>query len=92
MSTLKSLLGTEGIHVLMQTGHLTRVGDTEIEECSKADVFDRTLEILWFALQVIGRLIGALSVTPIETHMVIHVGCTILVYAIWFNKKPDSEY
>ncbi|KAF5863259.1 hypothetical protein ETB97_010381 [Aspergillus alliaceus] len=87
--TIRRLLTAEGVLILSQTGHLSVLSREEIAERSKADIFAKSIvvgQIVWFALQVLGRLCEGLPVTPLETHTAIHVGCAILVYAIWVNK------
>ncbi|KAJ5528185.1 hypothetical protein N7513_012344 [Penicillium frequentans] len=87
--TVSRLVSAEGISILAQTGFLPEISASEVDERSNADIFAKglvLLQIIWFALQVIGRLAQGLSVTPLETHTIIHVGCTILLYAIWLHK------
>lgn len=83
------LIGSEGVSILAQAGYLPETDVNDIEERSNADIFAKGLvlaQIIWFAFQVIGRLAQGLSVTPLETHTAIHVGCTIVVYATWMQK------
>lgn len=87
--TIRRLVASEGITILAKTGYLPTIQASDVDERSKADLFAKLLvliQILWFALQVVARLIQGITVTPLETHTAIHVGCTILLYAIWFNK------
>lgn len=87
--TIRRLVASEGIMILAKTGHLPAIQVTDVEERSKADLFAKLLvllQILWFAIQVMARLFQRITVTLLETHSVIHVGCTILLYNIWFNK------
>ncbi|OQE26565.1 hypothetical protein PENSTE_c005G03676 [Penicillium steckii] len=87
--TISRLVASEGVTVLAKTGYLPTIQANDVEERSKADLFAKMLvliQILWFALQVVARLIQGITVTPLETHTAIHVGCAILLYAIWFNK------
>ena len=81
-NTVSRLVSAEGISILARTGYLPEINASEVEERSNADIFAKglvLLQIIWFALQVIGRLVQGLSVTPLETHTTIHVGCTILL-------------
>ncbi|KAH8427939.1 uncharacterized protein LDX57_005643 [Aspergillus melleus] len=87
--TLRRLVTADGISILARIGQLPTITLSDIEERSKADIFAKSIvvgQIIWFALQVFGRLGQNLPVTPLETHTAIHVGCTILVYIIWFHK------
>ncbi|KAE8147180.1 hypothetical protein BDV25DRAFT_37456 [Aspergillus avenaceus] len=87
--TIRRLVTPEGVAVLVKTGHLPFIDREDVAERSKADVFAKgvvVIQIIWFALQVLGRLLQGLSVTPLETHTAIHVGCTVFVYASWANK------
>ncbi|PLB49778.1 hypothetical protein P170DRAFT_426646 [Aspergillus steynii IBT 23096] len=86
---LRRLVTADGISILARIGELPAITLNDIEERSKADIFAKSIvvgQIIWFALQVFGRLGRNLPVTPLETHTAIHVGCTILVYIIWFHK------
>ncbi|RAK95432.1 uncharacterized protein BO80DRAFT_429901 [Aspergillus ibericus CBS 121593] len=103
--TIRRLVTPEGVAILATTGTLPSVSERDLEERSKADVFAKVIvvcQILWFALQVLGRLGQRLPVTLLETHTTIHVGCAIVVYAIWLHKPynlsqsvmvtgPDSQ-
>ncbi|KAE8385390.1 hypothetical protein BDV23DRAFT_18963 [Aspergillus alliaceus] len=87
--TLRRLITPAGISILAHAGYLPSLAPEDIAERSKADLFAKgvvLVQIIWFALQVLGRLSQGLPVTPLETHTAIHVGCTILVYAIWASK------
>ncbi|KAE8136105.1 hypothetical protein BDV38DRAFT_294149 [Aspergillus pseudotamarii] len=103
---IRRLLTPEGVSILAKTGHLPALSREDVAERSKADIFAKSIvvgQIIWFALQVLGRLCQGLPVTPLETHTAIHVGCAIIVYAIWVNKPynllqsvvvagPDTNY
>ncbi|KAJ5085158.1 hypothetical protein N7532_009929 [Penicillium argentinense] len=70
------LVGSEGITILAKTGYLPTVKTSEGDE-SAGSVSD---------LVVVARLVEGVSITPLETHTTIHVGCTIILYTIWFHK------
>lgn len=62
----------------------------ELSERNNADALAKGIalvQILWFALQVVGRLIQNSAVTLLEVHTTINVGCAITLFALWF-KKP----
>ena len=87
--TLRRIFLPQGISILARTGHLPIIDVQEIAERSKADVFAKSAVVgqcLWFALQVLGRLCQKLPVTPLETHTAIHVGCAMIIYAVWMRK------
>lgn len=87
--TLRRILLPQGISILARTGCLPIIDVQEIAERSKADVFAKSAVVgqcLWFALQVLGRLCQKLPVTPLETHTAIHVGCAMIIYAVWMRK------
>jgi hypothetical protein len=92
---LRRILTPQAISILAKAGRLPIIESQEIEERSKADVFAKAAVVgqcLWFALQVIGRLFQGLSVTPLETHTAIHVGCAIIIYIVWMRKPYNLSH
>jgi hypothetical protein len=89
---IRRLVTAEGVFLLTKLGLVPDLRREDIEERSKADIFAKLFvlsQITWFGLQVIGRLASKITVTPLEIHTVIHVGCTILIYLIWWRKPYD---
>jgi hypothetical protein len=59
---------------------------------SKASSLAKTLvclQALWFCIQCINRLAGRLSITLLELNTFAHSICTLLIYALWWNKPLD---
>ncbi|KAL3486352.1 hypothetical protein BJX62DRAFT_242048 [Aspergillus germanicus] len=92
---LRRNLTPQAISILAKAGHFPLIESQEIEERSKADVYAKAAVVgqcLWFAFQVIGRLFQGLSVTPLETHTAIHVGCAIIIYVVWMRKPYNLSH
>ena len=65
-----------------------------IQDKNKADAFVRILtsiQILWFALQCIGRAVQQLHVSMLELDVVAIVLCTIPTFYFWFHKPLDVD-
>lgn len=87
---VRRLITAEGVLTLSELNLLPPVRLEDVEDRSQADIIAKLIvlaQVLWFALQVIGRLAAHLPVTPLEAHTAIHVACTIVLYGVWF-KKP----
>lgn len=86
----RQLLTVEGIVCLARVGLLPSIHHDDIEDRSKANMIAKMLvlsQVIWFGLQVVGRLALKLPVTPLEGHTAVHVGCAIAMYLVWL-KKP----
>jgi hypothetical protein len=78
-----------GVELLAMAGALPEISKEDVEERSNADIIAKAIvicQVMWFALQVLSRLIAGLPVTPLETHTTVHVGCAILMYLFWLDK------
>ncbi|OLN82043.1 hypothetical protein CCHL11_08676 [Colletotrichum chlorophyti] len=67
-----------------------RLGDR-----SKANVFQKALvltQVLWMAIQCAVRKAQGLPVTLLEIHTLVHVVCTVVLYAVWFYKPLDMGH
>jgi len=90
--TIRRILTIDGVLLLAKFGLLPHIDPEAISERSKADNIAKLLvlsQITWFGLQVIGRLVSKIPVTPLELHTVIHVACAIVMYVLWMNKPYD---
>lgn len=57
---------------------------------SKANVLGKVLicvQIIWFAIQVITRLVAGYPLTLIELHTVVHVLCALMMYILWWEVR-----
>lgn len=87
---MRRLLTVEGIACLARVGLLPSIHHDDIEDRNKADMIAKMFvlsQVIWFGLQVVGRLASKLPVTPLEGHTAVHVGCAIAMYLVWL-KKP----
>ena len=63
-----------------------------IEDKSKSDSFAKGLvcvQVLWFFIQVFGRIANRLPITLLELNTVAHVSCALVLYIIWWYKPQD---
>ena len=75
--------------MLDKAGSLPRISLEDVEERSSADLIAKIIVISkvgWFAVEVISRLVTRLPVTPLEAHTFVHVGCAVVMYALWWEK------
>ena len=64
------------------------VSSKEIMDKSKANVLGKGLicvQVTWFAIQVITRLVAGYPLTLIELHTVVHVVCALAMYILWWE-------
>jgi hypothetical protein len=74
---------------LLQYPEITKL---EIQDRSKADTFAKVftlLQSLWFVLNVIGRRIQRLPISPLELSCIAYVFCTLITYMFWWHKPKD---
>jgi hypothetical protein len=66
----------------------------KIEARSKSNSFGKALACMqasWMVIQTIARAVAGLPVTLLELNTVAHVGCTIVLYGVWWYKLQDVE-
>jgi hypothetical protein len=84
------------VHYLVEHGFVNFPGIRRetIQDKNKADAFVRILtsiQILWFALQCIGRASQHLAISMLELDVVAIVLCTIPTFYFWFHKPLDVD-
>ncbi|KAL9036528.1 MAG: hypothetical protein Q9214_006094, partial [Letrouitia sp. 1 TL-2023] len=87
-------LTVPGIVHLAQKGVIFEVSDAEIKDKSKADLLAKglvVLQITWMILQCITRKASGYPLTPLELHTLVHAGCALIMYALWFRKPLDIK-
>jgi hypothetical protein len=73
---------------------VTDISEEDIEDKSKASGIVKALslvQILWFALGVLGRGIQRLPITTLELFTIAIIFCSILTYAFWWHKPRDIQ-
>ena len=63
-----------------------------IDARSKSDSLGKGLicfQVVWMMIQIIARKVTGLPVTLLELNTAAHIGCTILLYLIWWCKPQD---
>lgn len=86
---LKTILTVQGFELMTRVGYAPRLTKQDVEERSNADIIAKVFvvsQVIWFAVQVVARLATRLTVTALEVHTVVHVGCAMLMYFLWWDK------
>ena len=81
-----------GVEILALVGLLPDFDDTYIADKTKADSLAKLLvciQAVWMLVQTIVRKAYGLPVTLLELNTLCHVGCAVLMYAIWWFKPKD---
>jgi hypothetical protein len=87
-------VNTHQVHYLVKHSFIEfpRIDRETIRDKNKADAFFRILasiQILWFALECIGRAVQHFSISMLELDVVPIVLCTFPTYYFWFHKPLD---
>lgn len=82
------------IHYLVAKGFMAFpvINREDIWDKSKADVFARLLtsiQVLWFGLQIVGRLVQHLQITTLELDTAAFIFCTLPTFYFWYHKPLD---
>ena len=83
-----STVTSEGILNLAKRGQLSLIDESEIGDKSKADVLAKGLvcvQVTWMLIQCIARKSAGYPLAMIEVHTLVHVGCALLIYGLWFR-------
>lgn len=73
---------------LVHMGHWIPPEEEVVKDKSKHDVFQKVLvmlQISWFALQCMARLVYRLPLTLLELHTMVHVVSAAIMYCFWFK-------
>lgn len=88
------MLSPHGVLYLARKGHFIDVSDHDIKDKSKADLLAKglvLLQITWTMLQCLSRKAASLPISVLEVHTLVHAGCALIMYCLWFNKPTDVE-
>ena len=81
-------LTSSGVLELARVGKYLDVPLDQIRDKSKANVLGKTLvllQALWFLVQAIARVLADYPITLLEIHTMVHVGCALAMYALWWE-------
>ncbi|UPK96293.1 hypothetical protein LCI18_007228 [Fusarium solani-melongenae] len=87
-------LNAMGAVFLAKEGHVIPIPMEKIDDKSKADTIQKVLvltQVLWFITQCIARIIYQLPLSLLEVHTMVHVVCTVVLYACWLKKPLDVK-
>ncbi|KAL8687714.1 MAG: hypothetical protein Q9218_006194, partial [Villophora microphyllina] len=90
----KILLTPNGVIYLAKKGYFFDVLDADIKDKSKANALAKglvLLQITWTVLQCLSRKVVGLPLSVLEVHVLVHAGCALMMYTLWFNKPLDVE-
>ena len=82
----------KGLAFLAKHGHFIKISDAVIRDKSKADMLAKGLvciQVSWMLVQTVSRKIVGYPITLLEVHTLVHVGCAIGMYGLWFQKPLD---
>lgn len=68
------------------------IDEGSIKDKSKADCLTKILvitQVTWAALNSLSRLTLGYPITVLEIHTLVHAGCAMLMYILWFQKPLD---
>lgn len=88
------VLTPNGILELARKGHFFHVSDAYINDKSKANLLAKglvLLQITWTVMQCLSRKVAGLPLSILEVHTLVHAGCALIIYALWFNKPFDVD-
>ncbi|KAL8966178.1 MAG: hypothetical protein Q9183_003488 [Haloplaca sp. 2 TL-2023] len=90
----KIFLTPQGVIHLAERGYFFHVSDADIEDKSKADALAKALvltQITWTVLQCLSRKVVGLPLCILEVHVLVHAGCALIMYMLWFKKPLKIE-
>ncbi|KAL8949030.1 MAG: hypothetical protein Q9222_004826 [Ikaeria aurantiellina] len=88
------LLTHNGVLYLARKGIFFDVSDEDIHDKSKANTLAKglvLLQITWTILQCLSRKAVGLPLSILEVHILVHAGCALIMYTLWFNKPLDVD-
>ena len=89
-------LTPEGILALAEEGYFVdNITSETIAGRSKADCVEKALvciQVTWFVTRCIGNHVFGHPLALIEFHTMVHVGCVLLMYALWWKVGPLRSY
>ena len=84
----------KGVAFLAKHGRFLAAPVESIRDKSKADVLAKGLvcfQVGWLLVETISRKAVGYPITLLELHVLIHCGCAIAMYGLWFHKPMDTR-
>ena len=78
----------QGLLYLARRGHFLHIEEEVIEDKSKADLLAKTIvcvQVLWMAIQCIGRKAAGYPISLLEIHVLVHIACALSMYTLWIK-------
>jgi hypothetical protein len=86
--------GPPAIAALASKGHWIKVSERDIDDKSKAGIFQKALvliQILWMITQCVCRFVFGLPLTLLEIHTMLHVFFAIIQYCCWVKVRVSPK-
>ena len=86
------VLSPAAVRLLARRGHFIDIPESDTRDKSKADLLAKGLVILqvtWMFLQSISRKAADLPLSPLGIYTLVHAGCALFMYGLWFRKPLD---
>lgn len=90
----KVTLTYDGLLHRARQGYFFEIADAEVQDKSKANILAKglvLLQISWTVLQCLSRKATGLPLSILEVHILVHAGCALIMYILWFNKPLDVD-
>ncbi|KAL9598137.1 MAG: hypothetical protein Q9219_004693 [cf. Caloplaca sp. 3 TL-2023] len=87
-------LSPNGVLHLAEKGHFFNIPDPDLKDKSKASFLAKglvLLQITWTILTCVSRKVVGLPLSILEVHILVHAGCALIMYTLWFNKPLDVD-
>ena len=88
------ILTPDGVLELARKGQFFNISDAHINDKSKANLLAKglvLLQITWTVLQCLSRKVVGLPLSILEVHILVHAGCALIMYVLWFSKPLDVD-
>ncbi|KLP15038.1 uncharacterized protein LW94_6800 [Fusarium fujikuroi] len=86
--------GPGAILLLAREGHWIKIQQNEIDDKSKANIFQKALvliQVLWMCMQCFWRGAYGFPITLLEFHTMLHVAFAVFQYCLWIKKPLDIQ-
>ena len=86
------VLTPDGVIEFARGGVFFEISREVISNKSKANLLGKGLvcmQVIWFVIQCIARAVAGYPLALLEVHAMVHVGCALLMYALWWEVSHE---
>lgn len=86
--------GPGAILLLAREGHWIKIQQNEIDDKSKANIFQKALvliQVLWMCMQCFWRGAYGFPITLLEFHTMLHVAFAVFQYCLWIKVRMSAQ-